>query len=175
MHAAISATRVGDERGHRAAHAGGLRATRYGYQIKPHTKAPVSRPGALAPTVRHLHIRRPTPLIIARHHESNCRAALRRLHPRSTMNPNLGRLQPYPFQKLAALFKGLPANAGARTDQPVHRRAQARHARVHPPGPDREPGRPGVLSRHRRQRGAAPEPSPAGSSAATASHALDAE
>ena len=26
------------------------------------------------------------------------------------MNPNLGRLQPYPFQKLAALFKGLPAS-----------------------------------------------------------------
>jgi N-succinyldiaminopimelate aminotransferase len=26
------------------------------------------------------------------------------------MNPNLGRLQPYPFQKLAALFKGLQAN-----------------------------------------------------------------
>ena len=73
------------------------------------------------------------------------------------MNPNLARLQPYPFQKLAALFKDSQANAAY---APVNLSiGEPKHAT-----PDfiRQAltdnlGGSGVLSRYGGQRGAAPK------------------
>ena len=90
-----------------AAHTGGFEQPDTGYQISPHTNAPVSRPAtALALPQR-------PPLYNSTHTALSNRWPVEPGVCPTPMNPNLARLQPYPFQKLAALLKGVHAEPGA--------------------------------------------------------------
>ena len=68
------------------------------------------------------------------------------------MNPDLQRLQPYPFQKLAKLFGEVTAECRAETDQPAYWRTQACHTAVHQRCPYCRNGWTGELSHNHRQR-----------------------
>jgi N-succinyldiaminopimelate aminotransferase len=72
------------------------------------------------------------------------------------VNPHLQDLHPYPFEKLRALFEGIVTPRRSVADPPVHRRAPACDARLHPPGPGGQPRRPRQLPDHPGLRRAAP-------------------
>ncbi len=74
---------------------------------------------------------------------------------RVPVNPNLARLQSYPFEKLRALFAGIEPPAHLKPDPAVDRRAAASDPRLHPPDPGRQPRRPVELPGHAGQRCAA--------------------
>ena len=91
------------------------------------------------------------------------------------MNPRLGLLQPYPFERLRALAGRRHAAARACAHQPRHRRAAASDAAAPQGRAHREPRRARALSADRGPARAARGASPRGSRAATAWAALDAE
>ena len=87
------------------------------------------------------------------------------------MNPRLGSLRPYPFERLRALLAGATPPAGLHAHPAVDRRAEARAAALHRRGADRGAVVARQLSARARIAGTARSDRRAGSSVASGSRA----